>query len=98
MIWGHDWITHHRDSQAKYNKPVLMEEFGVRPEQNQIATYENWYSTVIDSGLTGVLIWQAGSNFTNGPTPDDGDAIYPNTPVYRMEQAYSVRLKARNEY
>ncbi|KAF8836771.1 glycoside hydrolase family 5 protein [Paxillus ammoniavirescens] len=97
MIWGHDWIKNHRDSQAKYNKPVLMEEFGVPPEQNRMATYENWYSTVVDSGLTGILIWQAGSNFTNGPTPDDGYAVYPDTPVYHMEQAYSVLLKARNE-
>ncbi|KAF8837775.1 glycoside hydrolase family 5 protein [Paxillus ammoniavirescens] len=96
MVWGHDWIKNHRGSQATYNKPVLLEEFGVYSYQNQTATYNNWYSTVVDSGLTGVLIWQAGSNLTSGPTPDDGFTIFPGNPVYRMEQPYSTELKARN--
>lgn len=57
MVWGQEWIENHRNSQAAFNKPVLMEEFGVLADQNQITTYGNWYSTVIDSGLSGVLIW-----------------------------------------
>jgi mannan endo-1,4-beta-mannosidase len=57
MTWGQEWILNHRAAQAIFNKPVLLEEFGVLATQNQTATYENWYSTVIDSGLTGVLIW-----------------------------------------
>ncbi|KAF9234133.1 glycoside hydrolase family 5 protein [Melanogaster broomeanus] len=28
MDWGQEWIENHRSSQATYNKPVLMEEFG----------------------------------------------------------------------
>jgi endo-1,4-beta-mannosidase len=75
MSWGQTWIKNHRDAQATYNKPVLMEEFGVLASQDQIGTYENWYTTVVDSGVTGVLIWQAGSNLTSGPTPDDGYAV-----------------------
>ncbi|KAF9223521.1 glycoside hydrolase family 5 protein [Gyrodon lividus] len=96
MVWGQEWIENHRGSQAMYNKPVLMEEFGVNANQNQNATYENWYSTAIDGGLTGVLIWQAGSNLTSGPTPDDGFVIYPDSPIYYMQQEYSAQLKARN--
>ncbi|KAH7920409.1 glycoside hydrolase family 5 protein [Leucogyrophana mollusca] len=96
MAFGQEWIENHRGAQATYNKPVLMEEFGVYSAQNQTETYENWYSTVVDGGLTGVLIWQAGSNLTSGPTPDDGFAIYPDTPIYYMEQEYSAQLKARN--
>jgi len=64
--------------------------------QIMAATYNNWYSTVVDSGLTGVLIWQAGSNLTSGTTPDDGFTIFPGNPVYHMEQGYSAKLKARN--
>lgn len=81
MRWGKTWIETHRNAQATYNKPVLMEEFGVLASQDQIATYENWYTTVVDSGLTGVLVWQAGSNLTSGPTPDDGYAVCP---VFRV--------------
>ena len=75
MNWGHKWIEHHRDAQAKYNKPVLMEEFGVYAAQDRVATYDDWYATIVDSGLAGVLVWQAGSNLTSGPTPDDGFAV-----------------------
>ncbi|KAG9315065.1 glycoside hydrolase family 5 protein [Chiua virens] len=96
MSWGQTWIENHRDAQMTCGKPVLMEEFGVLASQNQIATYENWYTTVVESGLAGVLIWQAGSNLTNGTTPDDGFAIYPGTAIYDMEPAYAVQLKARN--
>ncbi|EGN99845.1 glycoside hydrolase family 5 protein [Serpula lacrymans var. lacrymans S7.3] len=96
MVWGAEWIQNHRISQETYNKPVLMEEFGVLANQNQTETYLTWYSTVIDSGLTGVLIWQAGSNLTTGPSPNDGYAIYPDTPIYYMEEGFSRALKARN--
>lgn len=96
MVWGQEWIENHRNAQATYNKPVLMEEFGVLADQNQTATYKNWYSTAIDGGLSGVLIWQAGSNLTSGPTPNDGFTIYPDTPVYYMEMQFSARLKAKN--
>ena len=75
MSWGQTWIENHRDAQATYSKPVLMEEFGVLASQDQIATYENWYTTVVDSGVTGILIWQAGSNLTSGSTPDDGFTV-----------------------
>ena len=75
MSWGQTWIENHRGAQATYGKPVLMEEFGVYAAQDQITTYENWYTTVVDSGLAGVLIWQAGSNLTSGPTADDGFAV-----------------------
>jgi len=77
MRWGKTWIENHRDAQAAYNKPVLLEEFGVLASQDQIATYENWYATVVNSGLAGVLVWQAGSNLTSGPTPDDGYTVRP---------------------
>ncbi|KAG1875484.1 glycoside hydrolase family 5 protein [Suillus subalutaceus] len=96
MVWGQEWIENHRDAQATYNKPVLMEEFGVYADQNQTTTYENWYSTVIDGGLSGVLIWQAGSNLTSGLTPNDGFTIYPDTPVYYLEEQFSAQLKAKN--
>lgn len=75
MSWGQTWIENHRGAQAAHDKPVLMEEFGVLAAQDQIATYENWYTTVVDCGITGVLVWQAGSNLTSGPSPDDGYAV-----------------------
>ncbi|KIJ37692.1 glycoside hydrolase family 5 protein [Sphaerobolus stellatus SS14] len=71
-LWGVDWITAHAAAQKTANKPVILEEFGVTV--NQASTYQLWYNTIISSGLTGNLIWQAGSQLSTGPSPNDGYA------------------------
>ncbi|ESK88516.1 glycoside hydrolase family 5 protein [Moniliophthora roreri MCA 2997] len=92
--WGSQWIKDHAASQKSANKPVILEEFGVKNSQN--STYTTWLSTVISSGLTGDLIWQAGSVLSNGQrTPDDGYAIYPDNPVYLTLTSHASALKAR---
>ncbi|KAI0821629.1 mannanase [Trametes gibbosa] len=91
--WGSQWIIDHATSQKLANKPVILEEFGVT--DSQPSTYTAWYNTVITSGLAGDLIWQAGSHFSTGSTPDDGYAIYPDDPVYPIESQHFAALKAR---
>ena len=54
--WGIQWIGDHVASQIQFNKPVILEEFGVKTDQ--AATYTAWLNEVISSGLTGYLIWQ----------------------------------------
>ncbi|KAI0076120.1 mannanase [Panus rudis PR-1116 ss-1] len=93
--WGVQWIKDHAASQMKQNKPVILEEFGVT--DNQATTYTQWYSAIISSGLTGDLIWQAGSHLSTGNTPDDGYAIYPDDLVYPLETQHFAALKARGE-
>ncbi|TFY63162.1 hypothetical protein EVJ58_g3416 [Rhodofomes roseus] len=92
--WGVQWIENHAASQKAQNKPVIVEEFGMTT--NMTATYEAWYPAIINSGLTGDLIWQAGSYLSSGPTPNDGYTVYPNNTVYGMEATYAAQLKARN--
>lgn len=91
--WGAQWIADHATSMKAAGKPVLLEEFGVTTDQATV--YQAWYQEVVSSGLTGALIWQAGSYLTNGATPDDGYAIYPDDPVYALETSYAATLKAR---
>jgi len=93
--WGVQWITDHSTVMKTANKPVIMEEFGITNSSTRAATYSDWYNTVISTGITGDLIWQAGSQLTNGPTPDDGYMIFPGDPVYTLEQQHSQALKAR---
>ncbi|KIY61398.1 glycoside hydrolase family 5 protein [Cylindrobasidium torrendii FP15055 ss-10] len=57
--WGTQWITDHAASMKAANKPVIIEEFGV--DANQTTVYTAWYAEIESSGLTGDLIWQAGS-------------------------------------
>ncbi|KAI0745688.1 mannanase [Earliella scabrosa] len=91
--WGSQWIADHATSGKAANKPVILEEFGVT--NAQASTYTAWYNTVMSSGLTGDLIWQAGSRFSTGPTPDDGYAIFPDDPVYPIQAQHAAAIKAR---
>ncbi|KDR78310.1 hypothetical protein GALMADRAFT_1312903 [Galerina marginata CBS 339.88] len=92
--FGVQWILDHAALMKSQNKPVLMEEFGV-PDIKSTA-YPAWYSTIVNSSLTGDLIWQAGSNLTNGLTANDGYTIYPSDPIYALEISHAAALKARD--
>lgn len=46
----------------KANKPVIIEEFGAT--SNQATVYTAWWNQIVSSGLTGDLIWQAGSHLS----------------------------------
>jgi mannan endo-1,4-beta-mannosidase len=69
------------------------EEFGIM--DNKLPVYTAWFDAIINSGLTGFAYWQAGSQLSNGPTHDDGFAVYPNTPVYDLIKTSAARLKSR---
>jgi len=91
--WGNSWITNHAAVQKSVGKPVILEEFGVTSSQTTV--YTSWFNTVISSGLTGDLIWQAGSNLADGATPNDGYAVYPGSAVYTLLTQHAAALKAR---
>ncbi|ESK89493.1 glycoside hydrolase family 5 protein [Moniliophthora roreri MCA 2997] len=92
--WGSQWIKDHAASQKSANKPVILEEFGIKNSQS--STYTTWMSTIISSELTGDLIWQAGTVLSNGQrTPDDGYAVYPDNPVYPVLTSHASALKAQ---
>ncbi|KAI5117037.1 hypothetical protein M0805_004744 [Coniferiporia weirii] len=92
-LWGVQWIADHATSQKTANKPVILEEFGVTT--NQEAIYTGWYNEIISSGLTGDLIWQAGSQLSTGASPNDGFAVYPSSTVYTLQESAAAALKAR---
>ncbi|KAJ7594137.1 CEL4a mannanase [Mycena floridula] len=93
--WGTQWIADHAASMKARGKPVILEEFGITPNTAQVATYTAWYSEIVSSGLSGDLIWQAGSHLSSGSTPDDGYAVYPDGAVYPVQTSHSAALKAR---
>ena len=71
----------------------LAEEFGIL--DNQVQVYTAWFNAAINSGLTGFLYWQAGSQLSFGPTHDDGYAVYPTSPTYPLVRDAAARVKAR---
>ncbi|KAJ7849909.1 glycoside hydrolase superfamily [Mycena leptocephala] len=96
VAWGQQWITDHAALMASANKPAILEEFGLTATGSQRATdYTTWYNAIISSGLTGDLLWQAGSVFNGTQTPNDGYAIYTTDPVYELLKQHAAALKAR---
>ncbi|KAF9564905.1 CEL4b mannanase [Agrocybe pediades] len=93
QAWGTQWIADHHTSGVKAGKPVILEEFGVTT--NQATIYAAWYNEIISSGLTGDLIWQAGSHLSTGDTPNDGYAVYPGTDLYTLMTSHAAAIKAR---
>jgi len=91
--WGSAWITNHVTVQKSVNKPVILEEYGVPSDQYN--TYTTWLNTVVTSGMSGDLIWQAGSTLSNGQSWNDGYAIYPTDPTYTLLTQHAAALKAR---
>ncbi|EJD06357.1 CEL4a mannanase [Fomitiporia mediterranea MF3/22] len=91
--WGVQWIADHATAQKNANKPVILEEFGVTT--NQATIYTGWWNEITSSGLTGNLIWQAGSQLSTGPSPNDGYAVYPTGTVYPIMESAAAALKAR---
>ncbi|KAF9452368.1 glycoside hydrolase family 5 protein [Macrolepiota fuliginosa MF-IS2] len=91
--WGTQWIADHAKSMTTANKPVILEEFGVT--SNQVSTYTSWFNEAVSSGLTGDLIWQAGSHLSSGNTPDDGYAVYPDGQVYPLLTSHAAAMKNR---
>lgn len=58
--------------------------------------YLPYHSTCSSDTLhTGDLIWQAGSVLSNGPTANDGFAVYPTGTVYPVMETAAAALKAR---
>ncbi|KZP21678.1 glycoside hydrolase family 5 protein [Athelia psychrophila] len=92
--WGSAWIANHAAIQKSVGKPTIMEEFGVTTT-DKVAVYTAWYAEVESSGISGALVWQAGSNLSVGVTPDDDYAVYPGTDVYTLTTSAAAALKAR---
>ncbi|KAJ7242672.1 glycoside hydrolase superfamily [Mycena rebaudengoi] len=93
QTWGVQWITDHATVMASANKPMVMGEFGFT-DTNRNITYASWYQTVISTGITGDLIWQAGSSLTNAPTPNDVYMIFPQI-LFTSMKSHAAALKAR---
>ncbi|KAF9501745.1 glycoside hydrolase [Pleurotus eryngii] len=92
LAWGSRWITDHATSSSLYNKPVILEEFGMLEDK---ATIYAACDTIETSAFSGDLIWQAGSRYSWGDTHNDGYAIYPGDTVYDLMASHAATLKAR---
>jgi len=66
-------ISQYCNGAAKYQKPVLLEEFGfARSNPNQAAAYQEWVNTITgDPNCAGWLVWCLVSRLESGRYPVD---------------------------
>ncbi|KAF8320827.1 endo-beta-mannanase [Clavulina sp. PMI_390] len=91
--FGNQWITDHATAMKNANKPVILEEFGVL--NDPIDVYASWCATMVSSGLTGEMFWQAGSHFPDGDSWDGGYAVYPDSSDYSTLVTCAKNIVAR---
>ncbi|WP_243240313.1 glycoside hydrolase family 44 protein [Clostridium cibarium] len=53
--WGTQWIKDHIDAAKAVNKPAVLEEYGIK--SNQESVYKTWNDTVLNYGGAGSMFW-----------------------------------------
>lgn len=53
--WGTQWIKDHIAAGKAVNKPVVIEEYGVKSDKDTV--YKTWGDTVVDNGGAGIMFW-----------------------------------------
>jgi mannan endo-1,4-beta-mannosidase len=78
--FGSKWITDHANAGARWNKPVVLEEYGWTDKTNRNDVYAKWLETVRETDLAADLFWMFAVNYDDGaPYYDDGYTFYPTT-------------------
>ncbi|MDS0526347.1 cellulase family glycosylhydrolase [Clostridium sp. SHJSY1] len=80
--WGTQWIKDHIDAAKAVNKPSVLEEYGIK--SNQESVYKTWNDTVLNNGGAGTMFWiLTGVGF-------DGKQDYPDYDGFRVLYPSSI--------
>lgn len=76
--FGSRWIREHIEAARRANKPMLIEEYGVKNRTERDGIFRRWWETINDNGGAGGLLWMIASTGDDGqPYPDyDGYTVY----------------------
>jgi mannan endo-1,4-beta-mannosidase len=89
-VFGARWIREHIESGERANKPMIIEEYGLKIDSGAAArevAYETWLEQVISSQGAGALVWMIASTGTDGRPCRDYD-LYT---IYSADDAPAVR-------
>jgi mannan endo-1,4-beta-mannosidase len=83
LEFGSAWITDHVEAGRRADKPVLLEEYGIKiggPDATSSAERDEWYAvwrqTVYEAGGAGDLLWMIGSHEASVAGNYDDYTIY----------------------
>ncbi len=79
--YGNRWIEEHAESGDKANKPVILEEYGLKDAASREDVYAEWLDSVRRHRVASDLFWMlAGPTDDGAMYPDyDGYTLYPGT-------------------
>ena len=84
--WGNEWIMQHAALATKYNKPVVLEEYGVANNsyntKNRTTTMTQYQATILASEIAYDGNWQFGTVFLDGENPFDSYTSFYGTEYY----------------
>ena len=59
--FGNTWIEDHIAAGVRANKPMILEEYGIREPQERDLWYGRWLDSLYRGGGAGDLLWMIGS-------------------------------------
>lgn len=84
--WGLQWIGQHLDAAERAAKPMLLEEFGLRPGPERDAWYGRWLARIEQRNGAGALFWMLASTDDQGQRYRYGDEYT----IFEPEDAPSI--------
>ena len=83
LEFGVTWISDHVDAGRRANKPVILEEYGIKIGDHEVTSsserdkwYAAWRQSVYESGGAGDLLWMIGSHEASVARNRDDYTIY----------------------
>lgn len=96
--WGNTWIEEHAALSIKYNKTVVLEEYGIQNDtynlNNRTSTMRMYQATVTGSEVAYDGNWQFGTVFKDGEVPFDAYTSYYGTEYYNETELVHVKEMA----
>ena len=82
---GAKWIEDHLAAGKKAQKPVVLEEYGIKKNSptNRDLVYETWNNMLFDGGGTGGMVWML-SGIDTGKQADPKTGLYPDYDGFRV--------------
>jgi mannan endo-1,4-beta-mannosidase len=104
LAFGQTWIQDHVSAGQRANKPVVMEEYGIRIGDYRVTSgqerdgwYARWQQAVYDSGGAGDLLWMLGCQEPEVAGYRDEYTVYSASDVPSVA-FHADAMRARGSY
>jgi len=97
--WGDQWIDQHADAGRRFNKPVVLEEYGSPYRGNHTGVLAPWQRTILNSTRAADQVWQFGpANLSVNATAfgDDFSIYYDHAEFRELGPKHAQEMMAKH--